>query len=174
MTLRLLGHIELPAHRSDGGFDHADIHPPTDRLYVAHTSNDWRLTRQLIVDQANEGNAGNSRDFWSKSDSQRFGTPLISSTCRWNSLSRLTGNFVERIRNQKRDNCEPKTTEQRKLKRRQMASMLRGVLPVFLPEIFRPLSEPEKPHRWPVLLLQYNFIPPHTASSRQIKPSVVC
>lgn len=40
MALRLLGHIELPAHRSEGGFDHADIHPPTDRLYVAHTSND--------------------------------------------------------------------------------------------------------------------------------------
>src|SRR5437879_5111300 len=40
MALRLLGHIELPAHRSNGGFDHADIHPPTDRLYVAHTSND--------------------------------------------------------------------------------------------------------------------------------------
>jgi DNA-binding beta-propeller fold protein YncE len=40
MALRLLGHIELPAHRSNGGFDHADIHPPTDRIYVAHTSND--------------------------------------------------------------------------------------------------------------------------------------
>jgi DNA-binding beta-propeller fold protein YncE len=40
MALRLLGHIELPAHRSKGGFDHADIHPPTDRIYVAHTSND--------------------------------------------------------------------------------------------------------------------------------------
>jgi DNA-binding beta-propeller fold protein YncE len=40
MALRLLGHIELPPHRSDGGFDHADIHPPTDRIYVAHTSND--------------------------------------------------------------------------------------------------------------------------------------
>src|SRR5258707_10083931 len=40
MALRLLGHIELPAHRSNGGFDHADIHAPTDRLYVAHTSND--------------------------------------------------------------------------------------------------------------------------------------
>jgi len=39
-TLRLLGHIELPAHRATGGFDHADIHAPTDRLYVAHTSND--------------------------------------------------------------------------------------------------------------------------------------
>ena len=40
MALRLLGHIELPAHRSNGGFDHAAIHAPTDRLYVAHTSND--------------------------------------------------------------------------------------------------------------------------------------
>ena len=40
MTLRLHGHIELPPHRSKGGFDHADIHSPTDRLYVAHTSND--------------------------------------------------------------------------------------------------------------------------------------
>jgi DNA-binding beta-propeller fold protein YncE len=40
MTLRLLSHIELPAHRSKGGFDHADVHSPTDRLYVAHTGND--------------------------------------------------------------------------------------------------------------------------------------
>jgi YVTN family beta-propeller protein len=40
MMLRLRGHIELPDHRADGGFDHADIHPATDRLYVAHTSND--------------------------------------------------------------------------------------------------------------------------------------
>jgi len=47
-----------------------------------------------------------------------FRNPLISSTCRSNSLSRLTGNFVERNRNQKRDNCEPKATEQRKLERR--------------------------------------------------------
>ena len=40
MTLHLLGHIELPAHRSSGGFDHADVHSPTDRIYVAHTAND--------------------------------------------------------------------------------------------------------------------------------------
>jgi DNA-binding beta-propeller fold protein YncE len=40
MTLRLISYIELPAHRSNGGFDHADIHPPSDRLYVAHTAND--------------------------------------------------------------------------------------------------------------------------------------
>src|SRR5919201_5127921 len=40
MAFRLLGHINLPEHRANGGFDHADIHHPTDRLYVAHTSND--------------------------------------------------------------------------------------------------------------------------------------
>ena len=40
MRLQFHGHIDLPAHRSDGGFDHADIHPSTDRLYVAHTGND--------------------------------------------------------------------------------------------------------------------------------------
>jgi DNA-binding beta-propeller fold protein YncE len=40
MTLRLLGHIELPPHRSSGGFDHADVHSPSDRIYVAHTAND--------------------------------------------------------------------------------------------------------------------------------------
>ncbi len=40
MPLRLLGYVELPAHVNDGGFDHADIHAPSDRLYVAHTCND--------------------------------------------------------------------------------------------------------------------------------------
>ena len=40
MTLHFVGHIELPPHRGLGGFDHADIHSPTDRLYVAHTGND--------------------------------------------------------------------------------------------------------------------------------------
>ena len=40
MPLSLVTHIELPAHKSSGGFDHADIYAPTDRLYVAHTSND--------------------------------------------------------------------------------------------------------------------------------------
>ncbi|HET7491627.1 MAG TPA: YncE family protein [Bradyrhizobium sp.] len=40
MTLRSLGHIELPSHRSTGGFDHADVHSPSDRIYVAHTAND--------------------------------------------------------------------------------------------------------------------------------------
>ncbi len=40
MALGLLGHIDLPANRSSGGFDHADVHSPSDRLYVAHTCND--------------------------------------------------------------------------------------------------------------------------------------
>jgi DNA-binding beta-propeller fold protein YncE len=40
MTLRFLGHIDLPPHRSGSGFDHADVHSPTDRIYVAHTAND--------------------------------------------------------------------------------------------------------------------------------------
>jgi DNA-binding beta-propeller fold protein YncE len=40
MALRLLSHIELPPNRSKGGFDHADVHHGTDRLYVAHTCND--------------------------------------------------------------------------------------------------------------------------------------
>src|SRR6516165_1582811 len=40
MALRLLGHIKLPPNRSAGGFDHADVHQGTDRLYVAHTCND--------------------------------------------------------------------------------------------------------------------------------------
>jgi DNA-binding beta-propeller fold protein YncE len=40
MGLRLFRHIELPPNLSQGGFDHADIHQGTDRLYVAHTSND--------------------------------------------------------------------------------------------------------------------------------------
>ncbi len=40
MSLRLLGHIELPAHVREGGFDHAAVHHEFSRLYVAHTSND--------------------------------------------------------------------------------------------------------------------------------------
>jgi DNA-binding beta-propeller fold protein YncE len=40
MALRLLAHIELPPNRFNGGFDHADVHQGTDRLYVARTSND--------------------------------------------------------------------------------------------------------------------------------------
>jgi DNA-binding beta-propeller fold protein YncE len=40
MTLQHLGFIDLPAHARDGGFDHAAVHEPTGRIYVAHTAND--------------------------------------------------------------------------------------------------------------------------------------
>lgn len=40
MTLRHLGFIDLPAHAKGGGFDHAAVHEPTGRVYVAHTAND--------------------------------------------------------------------------------------------------------------------------------------
>lgn len=40
MSLRPIGHIDLPEHRAKGGFDHAAIHRGSRRLYVAHTAND--------------------------------------------------------------------------------------------------------------------------------------
>ncbi len=40
MTLRLEGYVDLPEHRSAGGFDHAAVHRGLRRLYVAHTAND--------------------------------------------------------------------------------------------------------------------------------------
>jgi len=40
MALHLTGHIELPPHEGKGGFDHADIHRASRRLFVAHTAND--------------------------------------------------------------------------------------------------------------------------------------
>jgi DNA-binding beta-propeller fold protein YncE len=40
MPLQQLGFIELPAHAKAGGFDHAAVHEPTGRVYVAHTAND--------------------------------------------------------------------------------------------------------------------------------------
>ncbi len=40
MSLEPRGTIELPAHRGEGGFDHAAVHGPSGRLYVAHTAND--------------------------------------------------------------------------------------------------------------------------------------
>ena len=36
----LVGYVDLPANEAEGGFDHADIHAASDRLYVAHTCND--------------------------------------------------------------------------------------------------------------------------------------
>lgn len=40
MALRHLGFVDLPAHAGAGGFDHAAVHEPTGRVYVAHTAND--------------------------------------------------------------------------------------------------------------------------------------
>jgi DNA-binding beta-propeller fold protein YncE len=51
MALRLLGHIELPPNRAQGGFDHADVHLPSDRLYVAHTSNDAVDVIDMVADR---------------------------------------------------------------------------------------------------------------------------
>lgn len=39
MTLQLENYVDLPANEGSGGFDHADVHAASDRLYVAHTSN---------------------------------------------------------------------------------------------------------------------------------------
>ena len=38
--LRRRGYVDLPAHDGTGGFDHAAVHAPTGRIYVAHTAND--------------------------------------------------------------------------------------------------------------------------------------
>src|SRR5260370_30034536 len=38
--LQHLGFIDLPPHAGAGGFDHAAVHEPTGRVYVAHTAND--------------------------------------------------------------------------------------------------------------------------------------
>ena len=41
MALERLGFVDLPAHATkEGGFDHAAVHEPTGRVYVAHTAND--------------------------------------------------------------------------------------------------------------------------------------
>lgn len=40
MGLQHVGFVELPAHVTSGGFDHAAVHRARARLYVAHTAND--------------------------------------------------------------------------------------------------------------------------------------
>lgn len=40
MPLRLRGFVPLPPHAKAGGFDHAAVHEPTGRIFVAHTAND--------------------------------------------------------------------------------------------------------------------------------------
>jgi DNA-binding beta-propeller fold protein YncE len=39
MMLEQIGEVKLPAHDRPGGFDHAAVHGPRARLYVAHTAN---------------------------------------------------------------------------------------------------------------------------------------
>lgn len=39
-VLEPIGEVRLPAHGGAGGFDHAAVHGPRGRLYVAHTAND--------------------------------------------------------------------------------------------------------------------------------------
>jgi DNA-binding beta-propeller fold protein YncE len=38
--LRLAGYVDLPAHKGNGGFDHAAVHAANGHVYVAHTAND--------------------------------------------------------------------------------------------------------------------------------------
>jgi DNA-binding beta-propeller fold protein YncE len=40
VALRHVGFVDLPPHLKGGGFDHAAVHEPTGRIYVAHTAND--------------------------------------------------------------------------------------------------------------------------------------
>jgi DNA-binding beta-propeller fold protein YncE len=40
MALKHIGYVDLPAHITPGGFDHAAVHRASARLYVAHTCND--------------------------------------------------------------------------------------------------------------------------------------
>ncbi len=51
MALTKLTYIDLPEHVGNGEFDHADIHSATDRLYLAHTSNDTLDVIDIARDQ---------------------------------------------------------------------------------------------------------------------------
>jgi DNA-binding beta-propeller fold protein YncE len=39
MSLTFKSNVQLPPHVAGGGFDHGDVHPPTGRVFVAHTAN---------------------------------------------------------------------------------------------------------------------------------------
>jgi DNA-binding beta-propeller fold protein YncE len=58
MAMKNIGYIDLPEHRGAGGFDHADVHPPSDRLYIAHTSNDAIDVINTAADQYVESVSG--------------------------------------------------------------------------------------------------------------------
>ncbi|HEY7363369.1 MAG TPA: YncE family protein [Methylomirabilota bacterium] len=51
MPLKHRGFIDLPAHIGPGGFDHAAVHGPTNRLYVAHTANDTVDVIDLVAER---------------------------------------------------------------------------------------------------------------------------
>jgi DNA-binding beta-propeller fold protein YncE len=54
VALRRRGFVDLPPHAGAGGFDHAAVHGPSGRIYVAHTANDAvdviDLAGALVVD----------------------------------------------------------------------------------------------------------------------------
>ncbi len=62
MPLALIGHIDLPANKGKGGFDHAYVHAASGHIYVAHTANDaidvFDSTRHLFSISDLKGVAG--------------------------------------------------------------------------------------------------------------------
>ncbi len=51
MPLKQRRFIDPPAHTGPGGFDHAAVHGPTSRLYVAHTANDAVDVIDLVAER---------------------------------------------------------------------------------------------------------------------------
>jgi len=49
--VKFIKSIDLPEHIAQGGFDHAAVHAPRSRLYVAHTSNDAIDVIDCVSDQ---------------------------------------------------------------------------------------------------------------------------
>jgi DNA-binding beta-propeller fold protein YncE len=60
MAMKKVSYIDLPEHRGAGGFDHADVHSPTDRLYVAHTGNDAIDVIDCVRDRYIESMSGHT------------------------------------------------------------------------------------------------------------------
>jgi DNA-binding beta-propeller fold protein YncE len=58
MAMKKVGYVELPEHLGAGGFDHADVHFPSDRLYVAHTANNALDVIDCARDQYTESMSG--------------------------------------------------------------------------------------------------------------------
>ena len=51
MSLRLVGHVDLPDHLGPGGFDHAAVHRRSGRLYAANTANNALDVIDCATDQ---------------------------------------------------------------------------------------------------------------------------